>query len=117
MNKKDLVYAIHKYSRISSKKMAIVMNLVRGKSYAEAERILTFDTTKGAKLLLKALKSAAANAVNNKNIKKDGLIVADLRVDGGPMFKRAHLIGKGRINPILKRTSHITVGLRERRGK
>ena len=113
----EIVYAKHKYARISAKKMAIVMDLVRGKNTIEAQRILKFDPTKGAKLLLKVLNSAIANAENNKNMKKEEMFLQDVRVDGGPSFKRAQFIGKGRVNPLIKRTSHIVIGLTERKGK
>ncbi len=111
---KAVVYAKHNNARIAPKKMAVVMDIVRGKSTEEAKKILAFDETKSARMLLKVLKSAEANAKNNLNIDPSRLVVSDLQVNGGPMFKRGRFAGRGYFNPILKRTSHIVVGLSER---
>lgn len=114
---KSKVYATHKYARISPKKVAPVLKLVRGKDVVEAVRILKFDDTKGAKLVLKVLMTAIANAKNNFSMKEDGLFVSETWVDGGPMLKRGHPTGRGNYNPILKRTSHVIFGLSERKKK
>ncbi len=111
------VYSIQKYARISPKKMAVVMGLVRGKDANEAARILKFDTTKSAKLLGKVLKSAMANARNAFGMNDSNLYVAELRVDMGTSFKRGQIVARSRFNPYLKRTSHIILGLSERNKK
>lgn len=98
-------------ARISPKKVAPVMDLVRGKSVGEAKLILSFDRTKAAALVLKVLKSAEANAVNNNKFDKKDLILSELWVSGGPVSKSGQFVAKGRFSPILKRTSHIYVGL------
>ncbi len=103
-----------KYVRISPKKVAPVLNLVRGKYALEAARILKFDTSKGGKLALKALTTAIADAKNNFKLKEDDLIITELRVDEGPTYKRGKATARGRFSPRLKRTSHIVVGLSER---
>lgn len=103
-----------KYARISSKKVAPVLKLVRGKDALEAARILKFDTSKGAKLALKALNTAIADAKNNFNLNEDNLVVSEIRVDEGPTYKRGRATARGRFSPRLKRTSHIVVGLSER---
>ncbi len=108
---KAKVVSTLKYTRISPKKVAPVLNLVRGKAALEAARILKFDTTKGARLALKALKTAMADAKDAHNMKEKDLVVAEIRVDEGPMLKRGHATARGRFAPKLKRTSHIVVGL------
>ena len=75
MNKSE-VYAKHMKARISPKKVAPVMDLVRGKPVEEAKLILAFDRTKAAALVLKVLKSAEANAVNNNKFEKENLVRA-----------------------------------------
>ena len=110
MNKSE-VYAKHMRAKISPKKVAPVMDLVRGKLVEEAKLILAFDRTKAAALVLKVLKSAEANAVNNNKFDKKSLILSELWVSGGPVSKSGNFVAKGRFSPILKRTSHIYVGL------
>ena len=117
MNKKAEVYAKHKSATISSKKVAPVLNLVRGKSVDEAKVILAFDRTKAAKLILKVLKSAAANAKNNLNMDPASMYVSDLHVDVGRTRKTWRPQARGRISPLLKRSCHITVGLSSLGGK
>lgn len=106
-----LVIAKHKFARLSPKKAAIVMDLVRGKPLEKAKVALAFDKTKAAKMILKVVKSAEANAINNKKLNPAELYVSEIYVAPGPMYKRVKMGAKGRIDPILKRTSHIYVGL------
>ena len=112
MNKAQ-VYAKHIAARISPKKMAIVMDMVRGKELEKAKILLAFDTTKSAKLLLKVLKSAEANATHNYNLKKENLYLSEVCVNGGKMQKSGRPGSKGRFDPMLKRSSHLIVGLSE----
>lgn len=116
MNKSQ-VYSKHRYARIAPKKVAVVLDLVRGKNATEAVRILKFDETKVAQLALKVLQTAIANARTVHNLVEDKLFVSETWVDGGPMQKRGRIVGRSNFNPILKRTSHITFGLSERKGK
>jgi large subunit ribosomal protein L22 len=108
------VTAKYNKARISPKKVAPVLDLVRGKGLEEAKLILAFDATKAAKMILKTLKSAESNAKNNQKLTADKLFVSEIFVNGGDMQKSARFVGRGRVNPILKRTSHIFVGLSER---
>lgn len=108
---KAQVYAKHNMARIGPKKLRIVMDLVRGKPLNEVKTILAFDPTKAAKLLLKVVKSAESNANNNLNLDSDTLYLHEVKADGARMFKWWRAGAKGRYNPILKRNSHITVGL------
>lgn len=110
---KDLISATSKYVRTSPRKVAMVIDMVRGKKVLEAIRILTFNPTKAAKLILKTVKSAKANAENNFSKKEETLVVSKAMVDGGPMLKRGRIVGRSRVSPILKRTSHIFIGLTE----
>lgn len=101
--------AIAKHVRISPKKANLVAGLVRNKNAMEALDILKFTPKKGAKILYKVLHSAVANAENNFKQKKDALIVKEIVVNEGRTLKRSVPVSRGRVHPILKRTSHITV--------
>ncbi len=84
---------------------------IRGKSVASALEILSFAETKSAKLMLKTLESAVANAEHNNGADIDDLFVSACYVDEGATMKRMRARAKGRANTILKRSSHITVKL------
>lgn len=111
--KEEVVLAKHIGARVSPKKVVPVMDLIRGKSVERAKVILAFDTSKPAKMILKVLKSAEANAVNNNKMDKNKLVIKELWVGAGHMEKRMTPGAKGRADPILKRTSHIYVNLSE----
>ncbi|MBP7927644.1 50S ribosomal protein L22 [Patescibacteria group bacterium] len=115
MNNKAQVYAKNNSARISPKKVAIVLDQVRGKDLIAAKIFLAFDRTKAAKLILKTLKSAEANAINNLKLKKEGLYLSEVCVDGGRTVKSGRAGSKGRHDPLLKRSSKIVVGLSERK--
>lgn len=101
--------AIAKHVRISPKKANLVAGLVRSKNAVEALDILKFTQKKAAKILYKVLHSAIANAENNFKQNKDALIVKEIVVTEGRTLKRSVPISRGRVHPILKRTSHITI--------
>ncbi len=111
MNKKAEVYAKRNSAQISAKKVRPVMDLVRGKNVVDAKVILAFDPTKAAKILLKVLKSAEANARNNLNKDPSVMYISDLYADEGRTRKSWRPQARGRISPLLKRSSHIIVGL------
>ena len=113
MKKEGIVTAKHMGARVSPKKVVPVMDLIRGKSVEKAKVILAFDTSKPAKMILKVLKSAEANAVNNNKMDKSKLVIKEVWVGAGAMMKRMTPGAKGRADPILKRTSHIYVNLSE----
>lgn len=100
-----------KYARISSKKIAPVMDLIRGKNIEEAKVLLAFGENKASIMVLKVLRSAIANAINTKNLSEKDLFISHIQVDGGPSLKRGRPASRGRYSPIIKRTSHITVDL------
>lgn len=99
---------------IAPNKVRIVLDLVRGKSVEEAQAILRFTPKRAARIVSKLVKSAAANAVNNYHMDEDRLYIAEAFADGGPVMKRIQPHMRGQAFPILRRTSHITVVLRER---
>ncbi len=98
-----------RYARISPQKCRLVADAVRGKAVGNALATLKFMPKKGARLVLKVLESAVANAENNLGADVDELKVASIMVDEGPRLKRMHARAKGRGSQIIKRTSHITV--------
>ncbi len=112
---KSQVYAKHLRARISPKKVAPVADLIRGKALDEAKVILSFDSTKGAELLLKVLKSAQANATNNAKLTKKDLYVSEVWVGAGPTLKRMRVGSRSHSEPRFKRTSNIYLGLSERK--
>ena len=108
------VKSVAKYVRIAPRKVRIVMNLIRGKQVDDAFAILKFTPKRGATLIAKVLKSAVANAENNFSMDKDNLVVSECFVTPGPIMKRIMPRAQGRAYRILKRTSHITVVLKEK---
>ena len=105
----DKAIAISKYIRISPRKARLAAGLIRGLPVARASAQLTFSGLKGGRLLKKTLDSAVANAESQLDARREDLIVAEVRVDQGPVFKRAKPKNRGGRHPIMKRTSHFTV--------
>ncbi len=106
--------AIAKYIRISSRKVRIVIDLIRGKQVDEALAILRFTPKAASPVVEKVLLSAIANAENNPPyLNRDNLYVAEVYANQGPTLKRFMPRAKGSASPILKRSSHITVILDE----
>jgi large subunit ribosomal protein L22 len=106
--------AIAKTVRVSPQKARLVMDLVRGKTVADAAAILRFTPKASSALIEKVLNSAAANAVNNHHMDQNLLYIKEAYINEGPMLKRYLPRAKGSGNQILKRTSHITIVLGER---
>jgi large subunit ribosomal protein L22 len=111
---KDQGKAIAKYVRISPRKMSVVIDLIKGKNLDEAFAILMYTPKAASPVLVKALKSAEANAVNNNSLNRDALYVADAYANQGPVLKRFMPKARGSAARINKRTSHVTVVLKER---
>jgi large subunit ribosomal protein L22 len=103
-----------RFARISARKARLVADLVRGKRSEEALNILNFTKKAAAKILIKLLKSAIANATQKKTIDIDRLYVKQIMVDQGPTMKRYQSRALGRATTIRKRTSHINIILDER---
>ncbi len=107
--------AIAKYLMVSPSKVRPVADIVRRKPYVEAVAILEAMPQKGARLILKVLQSAGANAMNqNKKLDEEQLVVTELLVDEGPRLKRVWPRSHGRRDILLKRMSHITVVVDEK---
>ena len=107
--------AVLKFVRLSPKKARFVADLVRGKKVDEAVNILKFSTNRAARIIKKVLDSAIANAENNQGADVDELKVTTILVDDGPRMKRIRPRAKGRADRILKRTSHITIIVGDRK--
>ena len=106
--------AIVKHIRISSRKVNIVIDLIRGKKVGDAFAILKHTPKSASALLEKLLKSAVANAENNFNMNIDKLYISEAYATQGPTLKRFMARAMGRGVSILKRTSHITLAVKEK---
>lgn len=100
-------------ARISSRKVKIVIDLIRGKNVKEALSILKYTNKAAAPIVEKLVKSAAANATNNHDMDETKLYISEIYANQGPTMKRIMPRAKGITNRIRKRTSHITVVLKE----
>ena len=103
--------AIAKYIRISSRKVRIVIDLIRGKQVDEALAILRFTPKAASPAVEKVLLSAIANAENNLEMSRENLYVAEVYANQGPTLKRYWARSHGRADLIKKHTSHITIVL------
>ena len=101
--------AVLKYQRISPQKCRLVANSIRGLKVDKALEFLEFNNKKASQMILKVLESAIANAENNNSLDIDELKVKNILKDEGPTGKRYMPRARGRVNQILKRSSHITV--------
>jgi len=108
------VRAQAKYVRIAPRKAREVVDLIRGKSVADARSTLFFANRNAARVVAKVLNSAVANAENNANLVVDDLYVKEAKVDEGPTLKRWKFRAMGRVNRIRKRSSHITIAVEQR---
>ena len=104
------------YVRISPRKVKIVLDLIRNKPVGEAAAILKHTPKAASEYIYKLVMSASANAEHNFSMDKNNLYVAECYVTPGPTLKRIRARDKGRAYRILKRTSHITVVLKETEG-
>lgn len=102
-----------RHARISPQKCRLVADQVRGMPVEKALELLTFSPKKAAAIVKKVLESAIANAEHNEGADIDELKVKRIFIDEGPTMKRWRPRAKGRVNQILKRTSHITVTVAE----
>jgi large subunit ribosomal protein L22 len=103
--------ATHRFARISARKVRPLADLIRGKHADEALDILRYQPQRGARLLEKVLKSALGNAEDRRATNIQNLVVVDVRIDGGPMFKRIRPRARGMAFMIKKRMSHIHVAV------
>lgn len=105
--------AVLKYARISPRKVKIVLDLIRNKPVGAAMGIIKNTPKAASEYLEKLLASAIANAENNHDMDVNKLYVAECYATQGPTLKRIRPRAKGRAFKILKRTSHITLVLKE----
>ena len=108
--------ASHRYARISPRKVRPLADMVRGKFADEALDILKFQPQRGARMLEKVISSALGNAQDpdqsrGQNVDVDNLVVAEARIDQGPMFKRVRPRARGMAFMVKKRMSHIHITL------
>ena len=103
------VKAQAKWIRISPRKLGRVVELVRGKLAVEALQFLKFMPQKGARILEKVIKAAMANAKNNYKLDEGNLVISEAYANKGITMRRWQPRARGRINPINKRSSHVTV--------
>jgi large subunit ribosomal protein L22 len=101
--------AVHRFARLTPQKARLVVDLIRGKAVEQAIALLEYTPKRGARLVLKALRSAVANAEATQNVDVDTLFVKRVYVDEGPTAKRFLTRAHGRATKVFKRTSHITV--------
>jgi large subunit ribosomal protein L22 len=105
--------AKHRHARISARKVRPVADLIRGKFVNEALEELDYVHRRGSPMIEKVIRSAMANAGQDLDVDVNRLYVSDLRIDEGPTLKRWRPRAQGRVYPILKRSSHISVVLTE----
>jgi len=106
-----LARATYRYAGMSPRKIRLYADLIRGKTADEALQLLSFEITRSARLMEKVLKSAVGNARFKEIEDVEELVVVESRVDGGPVLKRSMPRARGSAYPIMKRLSHIHVGL------
>src|SRR3954462_5131847 len=103
--------ALHRFARISVRKLRPILDLVRGKYADDAMDILKYMPHRGARMIEQVLKSAMANA-EDRGVRNVGdLVIADAHGDGGPMFKRLMPRARGMAYMIRRRSSHIAIAL------
>jgi len=108
------VRSVQRHIRMSPQKVRLVLDVVRGKNAREALSILKFLPHRAARPVAAAIRSAVANAENNFNMDPDDLVITRCAADEGRTLKRWRPRARGRVNQILKRSSHITVIVAEK---
>lgn len=106
--------AIAKKVRIAPRKARLVIDLIRDKHVSEADNILRNLNKEAARIIHKVLVSAVANADNNLGLNKENLFITKALVNEGQTLKRMRMGSRGHVDPILKRTSHITIVVSEK---
>ena len=102
------------YARVSVTKACFVLDAIRGKDLETALAVVTYNPRYASSLVKKLLESAAANAENNNGMDVEKLYVSTALANPGPTLKRGMPRAQGRYNRILKRTTHITIGVSEK---
>jgi large subunit ribosomal protein L22 len=99
---------------VSAQKVRLVIDIVRGKGAVQAVDTLKFTPKVAARHVLKLLESAIANAEENFGVSRDNLIISTITADEGPTRKWRRFGARGRFKPVLRRSSHVKIILRER---
>src|SRR3989338_6497695 len=99
-----------KFVRLSASKVGQVIDLIRGRDVVSALGILT-QVPKGSTSTIKKLLNSAVSNAKQKGLTEDQLFISKIVADKGPMWKRFRAAAFGRANPILKRTTHLTIEL------
>ncbi|MFL7813271.1 MAG: 50S ribosomal protein L22 [Anaerolineales bacterium] len=110
------IKAYARHIPVSAQKARLVVDLVRGKDVVEALELLNFTTNKAAQPLSTLLHSAVANAENNFGMNRYDLYIHKIYADEGPTRKWRRFGARGRVKPRLRRSSHLSVILREHEG-
>ncbi len=110
------IKAYARHIPVSAQKARLVVDLVRGKDVVEALELLNYTTNKAAKPLTTLLNSAVANAENNFGMNRYDLYIHKIFADEGPTRKWRRFGARGRVKPRLRRSSHLSVILREHEG-
>ena len=105
------------YARIPVQKACFVLDAIRGKDVTTAEGILEYNTRYASEVILKLLRSAVANAENNQGLNTANLYIAECFASEGPTMKRIQPRAQGRAYRILKRMSHVTIILDEKKSE
>jgi large subunit ribosomal protein L22 len=105
------VQALTRYARMSPKKVREVVRTIQGRKANDAVNLLMVIPRKSARLIVKTLKSAIANAENNNNLSADSLVVKSALVENGPVLKRFKAGARGTAMPRRKKMSHIRIVL------
>ena len=106
--------AVLKTVRIAPRKTRLIIDLIRGKSVADARAILANQPQRAARVIEKVLNSSVANAVNNLNLNEEKLFVKTCYVDEALVMKRAKMDSRGHVGRNDHKTSHITVIVAEK---
>ncbi len=108
------IRATARFVPMSPQKIRLVVDMVRGKDAVEALEVLRYTPKAAAEPVSKLVRSAIANAEENFGFSREELFVSEIFADQGPTRRWRRFGGRGRYKPIRKRSSHITVVLRER---
>ena len=100
-----------RFVKISPSKVRLVLNLIRGKDVISAEGLLFNMNKRGAQIVAKLLKSVVANAKNNNSLEREALYISGAYANQGPALNRFRAATMGRVSPIKRRTSHVTIEL------
>jgi large subunit ribosomal protein L22 len=102
---------MHRFAQISPRKVRPLADLIRGQFADDALAILRYQPHRGARMLEKVIRSALANAEDRRAPNLGSLVVADVRIDQGPMFKRLQPKARGMASLVKRRMAHIRIAL------